>query len=68
MIRIVAKSRPGSGCMRADRPGGSAGIKCIVCPDHFIPKSATAFDQADLVVGSLHELSAQTLYTVHESQ
>ncbi len=48
-------------------PDGSAGIKCIVCPDHFIPKSATAFDQADFVVESLRELSAQTLRTVHES-
>lgn len=49
------------------RAASAAGIKCIVCPDHFIPKSATAFDQADLVIESLHDLSAQTLRTVHAS-
>ena len=47
------------------RAASAAGIRCIVCPDHFIPRSASAFEQADLVVKSLHELSVQTLRSVH---
>ena len=49
------------------RAANAAAIKCVVCPDHFIPKSATAFEQADLVVESLLELSVQTLRDVHGS-
>jgi HAD superfamily hydrolase (TIGR01509 family) len=47
------------------RAASAAGIKCIVCPDHFIPKPATAFDQAEVVVETLHDLCAQTLRSVH---
>ena len=43
------------------RAATAAGLKCIVCPDHFIPKPANAFDSAALVTNSLAELSAAQL-------
>ena len=43
----------------------AAGVKCIVCPDHFIPKPDGAFDSAALVTDSLAEISAQRLREIH---
>lgn len=47
------------------RAATAAGICCIVCPDHFIPKSDDAFSDAALVVESLNDLSPEILRTVH---
>ena len=47
------------------RAATAAGIDCVVCPDHFIPKSNDAFSGAALVVESLHELDAQALRATH---
>lgn len=47
------------------RAATAAGIDCIVCPDHFIPKSINAFSGAALIVESLDELNAETLREVH---
>ena len=47
------------------RAATAAGIDCIVCPDHFIPKANDAFSQASLVVESLHDLNSETLRAVH---
>ena len=43
----------------------AAGINCIVCPDHFIPKSDNAFVDAILVVKSLLELDPARLRAAH---
>jgi HAD superfamily hydrolase (TIGR01509 family) len=43
----------------------AAGINCIVCPDHFIPKSNDAFTDAVLIVKSLHELDPERLRAAH---
>ena len=50
------------------RAATAAGINCIVCPDHFIPKSNDAFLGAALVVESLTELNPETLRTVHANR
>ena len=50
------------------RAATAAGINCIVCPDHFIPKSNDAFLGAALVVESLTELNSETLRTVHANR
>ena len=47
------------------RAATAAGIDCIVCPDHFIPKSNDAFSGAILVVESLLELNPELLRTTH---
>ena len=47
------------------RAAAAAGLACVVCPDHFIPKPADAFEAAALVVGSLEELDAGRLHRVH---
>ena len=41
-----------------------AGIKCIVCPDNFIPVSNTKFDGAALMIDSLERLSLSVLERV----
>jgi len=47
------------------RAATAAQLKCIICPDHFIPKPADAFDDAALVIDSLSGLSAHGLRDVH---
>ncbi len=47
------------------RAAVAAGIDCVVCPGHFIPKSNDAFQEAALVVESLHELSSEILRKVN---
>lgn len=47
------------------RAATAAQLKCIICPDHFIPKPADAFDGAALVIDSLSGLSAHGLRDVH---
>ncbi len=47
------------------RAATAAGIPCIVCPDHFIPKTKDAFANAALVVEFLHELDSDILRKVH---
>jgi len=47
------------------RAATAAGINCVVCPDHFIPKSNDAFAGASLIVKSLDELSPQVLRMAH---
>ena len=44
-----------------------ADIQCVICPDHFIPKSNDAFLGASLIVESLSELNPQILRTVKAS-
>ena len=39
----------------------AAGIRCVICPDHFIPKPDGCFDDADLVVDSLEALDIERL-------
>lgn len=43
------------------RAATAAGLNCIVCPDHFIPKSNNAFSGAALIVKSLYELDPEIL-------
>ena len=43
----------------------AAGIPCIICPDHFIPKPNDAFLNATLIVESLSELNPQVLRNAH---
>jgi len=43
----------------------AAGLGCVICPDYFIAKPDNAFSEADLVVDSLLELSANRLQQVH---
>jgi len=38
-----------------------AGIKCVVCPDSFLPKPAAAFADASLMVASLAQVNAEML-------
>lgn len=47
------------------RAATAANLQCIVCPDHFIPKPAGAFDGAALVTESLQGLSAERLREIH---
>jgi HAD superfamily hydrolase (TIGR01509 family) len=47
------------------RAATAAGLKCIVCPDHFIAKPEGAFDGAALVTGSLQGMSAERLRAIH---
>lgn len=49
------------------RAANAAGIKCIVCPDSFMPRHDSAFDQASLVVDSLNEIDRAVLEHVHQS-
>jgi len=43
----------------------AAGIACVVCPDHFMPKPADVFAGAALVVESLDALDPDTLHAAH---
>ena len=45
----------------------AARIDCVVCPDHFIPKASGAFDDAFLLVESLHELNPAMLHSTHKT-
>ena len=45
-----------------------AGIKCIVCPDNFIPVSDLEFDGAALVIESLEDLSPSTLKVISNDE
>ncbi len=47
------------------RAATAAGINCVVCPDHFIPKSNDAFSGAALIVKSLNELNPEKLRMAH---
>lgn len=47
------------------RAATAAGIICVVCPDHFIPKPNDAFIAAALVVESLNELNPERLRVTH---
>jgi len=47
------------------RAATAAGLKCIVCPDHFIPKPEGAFADATHVTRSLQYLSATQLRDIH---
>ena len=47
------------------RAATAAGISCVVCPDHFIPKSDDAFIAAALVVESLSDLNPERLRATH---
>jgi beta-phosphoglucomutase-like phosphatase (HAD superfamily) len=47
------------------RAATAAGINCVVCPDHFIPKSNDAFSGAALIVKSLNELNPEILRMAH---
>lgn len=47
------------------RAANAAGIPCVICPDHFIPKAANAFADATLVTPSLQRLSADALRRIH---
>jgi beta-phosphoglucomutase-like phosphatase (HAD superfamily) len=47
------------------RAASAAGLGCVVCPDHFIPRSADAFDGAALVTDSLAKVSIDTLHGIH---
>ena len=49
------------------RAATAAGIDCVVCPDHFIPKSNDAFIGATLLVESLSELNPERLRTAHSN-
>jgi HAD superfamily hydrolase (TIGR01509 family) len=49
------------------RAATAAGIQCVICPDHFIPKSNDAFSDASLIVESLSELNPQILRTINAS-
>jgi putative hydrolase of the HAD superfamily len=49
------------------RAAGAAGLGCVVCPDHFIPKLADAFDGAALVTDSLASLSIDILHGIHSA-
>jgi HAD superfamily hydrolase (TIGR01509 family) len=49
------------------RAATAAGIDCVVCPDHFIPKSNDAFTGATLLVESLSELNPERLRTAHSN-
>ena len=49
------------------RAATAAGIDCVVCPDHFIPKSNDAFIGATLFVESLSELNPERLRTAHSN-
>lgn len=42
----------------------AAGMKCIVCPDTFQPVSLLEFEGADKIVGSLDEITLQTIEQV----
>lgn len=47
------------------RAATAAGINCVVCPDHFIPKSNDAFLGAALIVESLKKLNPEILRTAY---
>jgi HAD superfamily hydrolase (TIGR01509 family) len=47
------------------RAATAAGLSCVVCPDHFIPKPDDAFVAAALVVESLSELNPERLRATH---
>ena len=47
------------------RAATAAGINCVVCPNHFIPKPNDAFVDAILVVESLQELNPELLRAAH---
>ena len=49
------------------RAASAAQLACVVCPDHFIPKTEAAFDTAALVTQSLNELSARRLRSLHSA-
>lgn len=49
------------------RAATAAGIDCVVCPDHFIPKSNEAFISATLLVESLSELDPERLRAAHSN-
>jgi beta-phosphoglucomutase len=46
------------------RSASAAGLKCVICPDHFMPKPQAAFANAALVTDALTELSASELRRV----
>ena len=50
------------------RAADAAGIGCLVCPDHFIPKPAGAFDDAALIVDSLLEVDPGRLRSAHAAK
>lgn len=43
------------------RAASAANLRCVICPDHFIPKPANAFDGAALITDSLAEVSLDNL-------
>jgi beta-phosphoglucomutase-like phosphatase (HAD superfamily) len=49
------------------RAATAAQLACVICPDHFIPKTEGAFDTAALVTHSLHEVSARRLRSLHST-
>lgn len=66
----LMKSAPGCALALEDsvtgfRAATDAGLICVVCPDHFIPKSDDAFVAAILVVNSLSELNPEVLRATH---
>ena len=49
------------------RAADAAGIRCIVCPDSFMPWHENAFGGATLVVESLDEIDRSVLERIHQS-
>jgi beta-phosphoglucomutase-like phosphatase (HAD superfamily) len=47
------------------RAARAASLKCIVCPDHFIPNPDYAFEQVALITNPLEQLCADTLHILH---
>ena len=50
------------------RAAKAAGLKCVVCPDYFIPKAQADFAGADLVTDSLAKLGADELRRVPDAE
>ncbi len=46
----------------------SAGIRCIVCPDNFVPTALSDYDTASLVVDSLEDLTFPKLEQIASEQ
>ena len=69
-VYLEALAKTGVDAARAlaleDSPTGlqaatTAGLRCVVCPDSFVPAAAGAFSTATLVVDSLEDLTPQVL-------
>ena len=56
---VVEDSVPGL------RAAQAAGMKCIVCPDAFLPEPADHFQGASLLVDSLAELNVEGINALH---